>query len=115
MSTTILFIQEMIRRVPELKAIYSEHMNDNGELLPHVFMGDVARFSIKAATVTESSLSVKLILDLLEDGLSSENFEITTLILVSYVENLLGEQEAVRFLKPLMGHRLKNALKKMCL
>lgn len=36
------FVEELLIAVPEVQAIYKEHTDDNGTLLPHVFMGRVA-------------------------------------------------------------------------
>ena len=38
------FIEYVLAKVPQLRAVHSEHLKDNDELLPHVFMGDVTRF-----------------------------------------------------------------------
>jgi hypothetical protein len=43
------FIEEMLRKVPELRPYYQEHLVDYDELLPHDFMGDVTRYVMKLA------------------------------------------------------------------
>ena len=44
MITSILkfesFIEILLTQIPELRSVYDEHINDNDELLEHVFMGD---------------------------------------------------------------------------
>lgn len=58
MPTGGLFIEHLLRIIPELKQAYDEHLVDNDVLLPHVFMGDVTRFIIAEAN-SANGLSVK--------------------------------------------------------
>jgi hypothetical protein len=41
------FVERLVREAPPLKPVYDRHMLENmGELLPHVFMGELTRFVI---------------------------------------------------------------------
>ena len=114
MSTNASFIEELLRRVPQLKAIYDEHLRDNETLLPHVFMGDVTRFAIAEAENPQSRTSVNTLLDHLEDGLKTGSDEVKELIVVSFVENLIGETSALKVLKLAMGSSLKTEVERIC-
>jgi hypothetical protein len=49
MTSTERFVEDLLIAVPELQAVYKVHMDDNGTLLPHVFMGDDTRFALQIA------------------------------------------------------------------
>jgi hypothetical protein len=114
MSTNASFIEELLRRVPQLKAIYDEHLTDNEMLLPHVFMGDVTRFIIAEAETPRSQGALRTLLEHLENGLRTGSDEVKELIVVSVVENLIGETKALMILKPLMGSSLKAEVERIC-
>jgi len=114
MDTTASFIEELLRRVPDLKPIYDEHLFDNDALLPHVFMGDVTRFSVAGAGNPRMEASITNLLEHLEDGLRIGNDAVKELICVSFVENLIGESTALKALKLSMGPMLKTEVEKTC-
>ena len=45
MTPTQEFVEELARVDARLAELLAEHKRDNDEVLPHVFMGDVARFA----------------------------------------------------------------------
>lgn len=108
------YIHHLLSVVPELREVYAEHIEDNDSLLPHVLFGDVTRFVISEARKGGHSSAMVRLLDQLESGLRDGDSEVNELIGVSFVENLLGEVETVRYLKPLMGERLRTELAIMC-
>jgi hypothetical protein len=95
------FVQRLVESFPSLVPALDEHLDDNfGELLPHVFLGDVVRWIVsmssqKGATDPGSELAV--FLRELEGIFASGDNEIQELISVSFLENLprLGEESAV--------------------
>jgi hypothetical protein len=47
-SSETAFIAELLADVPGLRPSYLEHLDDNfGELLPHVFFGDVTDWAVE--------------------------------------------------------------------
>lgn len=114
MITNAPFIEELLRRVPDLKPIYDEHLTDNDTLLPHVFMGDVVRFAIAEVENPRSRASISTLLEYMEDGLRIGREEVKELIIGSFVENLIGEVKALKVLKPLMGPTLKTQVGRIC-
>lgn len=114
MTPLTRFIEELLDAVPELRALYEEHMADNDSLLPHVFMGDIARFAIANAADPRHRPTLARLLGRLEDGLRAEEEGVRELIRASFVENLLGEHTTVKRLKPLMGFNLYRAVDAVC-
>jgi hypothetical protein len=108
------FVSQLVAAVPALAAVYREHIADNGEPLPHVFMGDVTRFAIAGAEHEDSADSLSTLLTLLEGGLNSGDSDVAELIGVSFVENLCGEDDAIQLLLPRMGRSLRQEMKRIC-
>ena len=104
------YIEKLLAAAPELQSAFSEHIADNGVLLPHVFLGDVTRLIAARACVRAHQPSLKELLDGLDDGLRCGSPNIKELILVSFVENLNGHDEATRCLLALVGPTLRTAL-----
>jgi hypothetical protein len=45
------FVREIVERFPKLSPLLREHLHDNsGELLPHVFFGDLTRYAVALLT-----------------------------------------------------------------
>jgi hypothetical protein len=114
MSSTEQFVQSVLDRVPELDAIHQVHIDDNGSLLPHVFMGDVTRFALQIAQHAEQMDVLRRLLELVETGLQSSDREVVDLVAVSFIENLCGEDAAVAILIPLMGEATRRELSSLC-
>jgi hypothetical protein len=114
MNTDVTFINALLLRVPELKALYEEHLGDNEELLPHVFMWDVTRFAIAQADNVQTHEPLRRLLAVLEEALEGGADKVNELIAVSFAENLIGEEAALKVLKPLMGPRLSREVQNMC-
>jgi len=108
--TSEQFIQKMVAAFPEVKSIHDQHQADNDELLPHVLMGDVTRYVI-SQTENKSTPVITKLLDFFEQTLDDE--EIEELISVSFVENLFGEDNTIKALRPIMGPKLANLFKKV--
>ncbi|WP_420823570.1 DUF7674 family protein [Streptosporangium subroseum] len=41
-------VDELVLRVPELRELYAEHLQDNGEILPHVLFWDFTQSIVSA-------------------------------------------------------------------
>lgn len=113
MSTNTAFIEELLRRVPDVKPIYDEHVADNDTLLPHVFLGDVSRFVVAEANKGLCPAAIA-VLEHLDEGLGIGSEEVKELIVVSFVENLIGETTALKALNTVMRPRLKAQVKRIC-
>lgn len=105
------FVLKLVETAPELKRLYNEHIADNEGLLPHVFMGNVARYAVGAYGEVGVS-ELKELLDCMEWGLSQDSAETRELVRASFVENLIGEEKAMESLTQFMGPALRNAIRK---
>ena len=108
------FVEELLRQVPDLQCLYSDHLQDNGQLLPHVFLGDVTKFAVAEADNQRLEAPVNRLLEQMESGLRTGTDSVKELISVSFVENLIGESRALNTLKPCMGPLLKAEVERLC-
>src|SRR5579871_2247373 len=67
---------------PSVKAILDEHVRDNEQVLPHLFMGDVVRYVMSDAP--DRTAIVKSI----DGAFTNSNQQVSDLIAVSFVGNL---------------------------
>lgn len=114
MKPTEQFARKILAIVPELHETYKAHIDNNDELLPHVFLGDITRFILHASKMIDQRDAITRLLKVLEDGLLSDQDEIVELVTVSFIENLCGEDEAIAFMHPQLGDTTKRALTAMC-
>lgn len=106
MPSTHEFVKEVVELDDQLRPLLKEHLEDNEELLPHVLMGDISRYVIRESLARPSRGRLQRLLDKFEQALESGSTEVQELVVVSFVENLAGEAEAIRSLKPLMKSKL---------
>lgn len=114
MSSTVAFVDHLVAKVPELAEAYRLHLADFDVLLPHVFMGEVARFVVTHATSAPEGNPVSRILGCLEQGLQSGDKQVAELIGVSFVENLSSEKATLEGLLPRLGEALRREVKSIC-
>lgn len=101
-------LEELCAEVPALQPLWAEHLNENyGELLPHVFLADVARFAVASlqgppdqATVAQS------IVMFLERAFAAGDPDVQELIGVSFIENLPRDEEPGHEIRRLLGPHL---------
>jgi hypothetical protein len=108
------FIKELARTAPDLQRILDTHIRDNNVVLPHVLMGDIARFVIAEARYITTRPTIIQLLHVIEKGLTAGTEEVKELIEASFVENLIGESAAIRSMKNFMGPNLKRSVEAIC-
>ena len=98
-------IAALVDDVPELKQLFAEHVELNGELLPHVFFGDLTRF-VQTELGRGNADLVRRVLGALEGAAHSTEPSVRDLIGASFLENLdldaQGWREMVRLAGPAM-------------
>jgi hypothetical protein len=87
--TPSAFVEWLVGRHSDLAPILDEHLRDNGELLPHVFFGDVTRYASDLARRGDTGRLDHLLTDL-DQALTSAEDEADNLIWASFVENAQG-------------------------
>jgi hypothetical protein len=105
------WIERIVVAVPALRASYEQHVQDNDGLLPHVYLGDVTRFVVRGFRTGSGpeQADAESVLSFLEEALGSPRADVQTLVSLSFVENLLGEEPLER-IRAAMGPRLKAEL-----
>jgi hypothetical protein len=114
------FVKQVAALSPALTTLLEDHVKDNfGEVLPHVFLGDVTRhvIALVRAPGSEDSLAVrrevKTILDTMEHGYATGSPEVQELIAASFLENLPAKGEPGSGIRGMVGPSLGSQLTKM--
>ncbi|HEV3024273.1 MAG TPA: hypothetical protein VGX76_17480 [Pirellulales bacterium] len=92
---------------------FEEHRRDYGEVLPHVFFGDLTRFVQVAFGCSRSSPARQIgsqIIRLLELGISSTDERLQELVSVSFLEDLDHDHAAFDDIVANLGPTLKKEL-----
>ena len=102
-------VTRLLQGAPGLALTLDAHLESNGEILPHVFFGDVTRY-VEARVNCGDTETVKQILAVFEDAVSSSDAQARDLIGASFLENL--ETDALLFstLAELAGPQIKVAI-----
>lgn len=108
------FVQALVSGSADMAAVHEQHLAQQGELLPHVLMGDITRAVVSAAVRGDVPKWLPILLRQLDAGLRSGRSEVEELIGVSFVENLCGEDEAIKRLRLLMGDALRKEVSVIC-
>lgn len=89
MSSTGDLLRDLQAADPEVGRIVTEHLGDHDEVLPHLLMADITRWLVAVGPRTR-------VLDVLERHSLSGDPRVQDVIGASFLENLLGEDAAVR-------------------
>jgi hypothetical protein len=106
-AVTVAFVGAMTHRCPWLLPLFAEHLGDQeGEVLPHLYMADVERWAEREVDRAPAKVSVELreLLDFIEaEFVQHLHSEIAEVISASFLEHLprLGEGGAA--LRDLVG------------
>lgn len=111
-ALVLRFVNSLLAHEPQLRSVYETHILDYEEPLPHVFLGDVARYVVQQihSDTTEILESPKRILSFLEQSIVTEGEEVQELISVSFLENLVKHEGVIVRLKGMLGPNLRKEL-----
>jgi hypothetical protein len=103
------FSDQLRVAVPGFAGIFDEHVADNGEVLPHVLLGDLVRFLSNEIQVhgVETG-AVQQAMALLECGMASDDARLQELVAVSFLENLEPEDPSFPTIRKMFGPRLEE-------
>jgi len=119
-TETIDFVHALVEAFPVLGRLLDEHIEDNfGEVLPHLFIADVARTAVSALSGTTSevplgpfdSALIKRLLAFLEDRYISDGPEVQELLAVSFLENLPRPEEQGSEIRNMVGPAMQEQLR----
>ena len=108
------FVKDIAEAIPDVRSILREHLEDQyGELLPHVFMGDLTRWVLRLlASAGPRDQRLQAVLGLMERGWGSSD-AVRELIGVSFLENLPRPGEAQSEIRNMLRPRLREELDKI--
>lgn len=114
------FVQRLLARLPILDDVLQAHLTENEYLLPHVFFGDVSRFTLEQHDrLTGGDAAARSILatlfEVMEQGAAEGSEDVKELVSVSFLENLAGElaqhPSLSAFLTPALTRELEPILR----
>jgi hypothetical protein len=117
MTEATSFVRMLAAQYPEIQELLDEHIRDNlGEILPHVFFGDVTRYLVALANTSragsdEARGKLQAILNLLEIKFSAGPREVVDLLSASFLENLPRAGEDGSDVRTMLGPSLTKELK----
>jgi hypothetical protein len=103
----------LVEAVPALRPLYQRHLDfHDGELLPHVWFGDLTRFVERAFSADggQDRHDALMILGYLEDAMASGDPDVAELVSVSFLENLDSRRAGYQHIRAAMGPRLRKEL-----
>src|SRR5688572_1716924 len=101
MSSAEIFVNELIKHVPELQPALRRHIDEYDEILPSLFIGtDVTELAIQHE---RSPDVLRRLFDTIEEGLSSGDRMVRNLIEVSFFEELRPDFWTLAAMKRFMG------------
>jgi hypothetical protein len=117
---TVVYVKDITARFPSLATLLEEHVHDNlGELLPHVFFGDLTRYilallmTVNSGGGLEPRRELREMLSFLEESFSSGHPELQELIGTSFLENLPRTGEDGSEIRSMLGSTLSAELRRM--
>ncbi|PKL38575.1 MAG: hypothetical protein CVV44_11890 [Spirochaetae bacterium HGW-Spirochaetae-1] len=106
------FVNNFVDKFLYLKPILKEHIEDYDEILPHVFLGEIAKWCV-ANYKNSSQENVQQIFEYIEQTFKNGGEEIQELISVSFLENLSNQNEDERKILKYLGPELLSEFKKI--
>lgn len=115
-AATVPFVCAMAYRFAELRPLLQDHVDDNdGEVLPHLFLADVERWVESEATrgASGNGSVFDSVLAFIEEAYDSGGAEIEELISVSFLEHLPRDGLAAASINSRIGARLAEQLQRI--
>lgn len=112
-AAEVAFVGALVHRVPVLRPLLQEHLNDYDALLPHVLMGDVTRWVINEFETDGQSEVLRAVLEFIESSFRDGRDHERELVAVSFLENLPRRDEEGSQLRRLLGPYLTKQLEAM--
>ncbi|WP_330230290.1 hypothetical protein OHA40_30595 [Nocardia sp. NBC_00508] len=95
------FIEGLADLEPEIRPLIAEHIRDYDEMLPTLFMGDIARWVISVTHDSpDPATRLQPFFDRLEQGWGDGQNPVSDLIATSFVENVYDDPDVVTLLGP---------------
>ncbi len=112
-----LWMERLVAAVPDLKSLHDEHLVDYDELMPHLFLAEIARYVTREFAAGEygslrrdSREAAVAVLRFLERAVIEGGPELLELVSVSFLENIDWESTAGQILRSALGPALLSEL-----
>lgn len=114
-AAVVAFVGALVYRFPELLEVLQEHLEDQaGEVLPHVFMGDVTRWLVRRFLAAgRNDATLREILSFMEGAFKSDREEVKELLAVSFLENLPCFGESGFEIRSVIGPTMQEELARL--
>jgi hypothetical protein len=113
-TTGMQIVRGLADQTPDLASLFAEHKADNnGEVLPHVFMGDVTRWVVSLAGDSRRKTKLRRVLDFLNAEFERSDEAGRELIAVSFLENLPRPGDPGGELRNMLGAALEGELRRL--
>jgi len=111
----LALIDRLCKAFPAIARLRNEHIRENGELLAHPFLGDVARHAISLfeSTSDVASQELRTLCGFMEREYASATQSVRDLIALGFLENLAGPPEPYWRIRTFLGPDLGKAIEKM--
>lgn len=108
-TSSVRLVERLVARVPELRPSYDEHVADYDLVLPHVYFGDVTRWTVGdyEADSDRESGGWRDVVAFLEEEYDQSDYDAQAVIEQSFVENLPHPGESADGIVGQLGPRLK--------
>lgn len=113
------WIEYLVRAAPGLESVYDEHIADFDELLPHVFLGAVARYVANGFTSGDQDplhrshrIDAEKVLRVLEESVATRDPAVLELVSVSFLENIDWAGIGGELIRSAMGPQLRRELER---
>jgi hypothetical protein len=117
--TCASFIDELASAVPQVEELRAEHVAEYEELLAHVLMGDVSRFTLELYNQSRADgpdartarATLEILFNVIERAAESGSGDVQDVVGASFLENieeeLLTYEELRSFLGPALQRRFQ--------
>jgi hypothetical protein len=109
-------VPTLVAEIPSLRPRLTSHVQDQQEILPHVFFGNLTRYVLSLldrASPSDCQDEIDRILAVLEKGMEDSDPDVCDLIGTSFLENLDQTGPHYDKIVPLLGPKLKASLMEM--
>lgn len=90
-TSTQALVTQLVQGFPELRSLFDDHLEANGELLPHVFFGDLTPWLVNSYLASPNAgpgATWRRVLDQLEHAYEIGDTDVKELLYVSFLEIL---------------------------
>lgn len=104
----VVLIRTLVDHSPSLLSVLQTHVDDYSGLLPHLFMADVARWSVARYEANPGDPELLGVLQFMEESFAAGRAEDHELIAASFLENLPRRSEVGSGLPMMLGPGLRR-------